>query len=47
MRKPALLCITRHVLGLPRKAILAMKRKNGESLWVAVDHGLIEPAPGH
>lgn len=29
--------ITRHVSGLPRKAILNMKRKNGESLWVAVD----------
>lgn len=39
--------VTRHIMGLPRKAILAMKRKNGESLWVAVDHDLIEAAPGH
>jgi probable phosphoglycerate mutase len=36
--------VTRHIMGLPRKAILNMKRKNGESLWVAVDHGLIEAA---
>jgi probable phosphoglycerate mutase len=28
--------ITRHINGLPRNAILNMKRKNGESLWVAV-----------
>lgn len=28
--------VTRHVLGLPRSAILNMKRKNCESLWVEV-----------
>lgn len=32
--------ITRHLLGLPRSAILNMKRKNGESLWV-------EAGPNH
>jgi len=37
--------VTRHVHGLPRSAILNMKRKNGESLWVAVDHGEIVLAP--
>ena len=26
--------VTRHINGLPRKAILNMKRKNGESLWI-------------
>ena len=25
---------TRHIEGRPRNAILAMKRKNGESLWI-------------
>jgi broad specificity phosphatase PhoE len=34
--------ITRHVMGLPRNAILNIKRKNGESLWVAVARGTIE-----
>ena len=28
--------ITRHVAGLPRSAILNMKRKNGETLWLEV-----------
>ncbi|MDD5296758.1 MAG: histidine phosphatase family protein [Rhodocyclaceae bacterium] len=28
--------ITRHIAGLPRSAILHMKRKNGECLWVEV-----------
>ena len=28
--------ITRHINGLPRKAILNMKRKNGEALWVTL-----------
>ncbi|GAB1392022.1 hypothetical protein MASR1M60_01850 [Rhodocyclaceae bacterium] len=37
--------VTRHIMGLPRKAILNMKRKNGESLWVAVDHGIVTAAP--
>jgi probable phosphoglycerate mutase len=27
--------VTRHISGLPRSAILGLKRKNGESLWVA------------
>ncbi len=39
--------ITRHVNGLPRSAILNMKRKNGESLWVTVDHSNVKAAPGH
>jgi probable phosphoglycerate mutase len=29
--------VTRHIDGLPRSAILNMKRKNGESLWVEAD----------
>lgn len=37
--------VTRHILGLPRSAILNMKRKNGESLWVAADTGKVEAAP--
>lgn len=37
--------ITRHVMGLPRNSILNMKRKNGESLWVSVDHDAISAAP--
>jgi probable phosphoglycerate mutase len=28
--------ITRHISGLPRNAILNLKRKNGESVWLAV-----------
>jgi len=39
--------ITRHINGLPRKAILNMKRKNGESLWVSVDQGIIALATEH
>ena len=27
--------LTRHISGLPRSAILNLKRKNGESLWIA------------
>lgn len=33
--------VTRHIKGLPRNAILNMKRKNGESLWIAVHQGTI------
>lgn len=36
--------VTRHVMHLPRSAILNLKRKNGESLWVAVDQGIIAAA---
>jgi probable phosphoglycerate mutase len=36
--------VTRHVLGLPRSAILNMKRKNGESLWVRTRGDMIESA---
>ena len=39
--------ITRHVNGLPRSAILNMKRKNGESLWVSVNQDIIALAPEH
>ncbi|MCK9283680.1 MAG: histidine phosphatase family protein [Rhodocyclaceae bacterium] len=35
--------ITRHLEGLPRSAILNMKRKNGESLWLAVNGPSIVP----
>ncbi|NCC29285.1 MAG: hypothetical protein EOM22_14395, partial [Gammaproteobacteria bacterium] len=31
--------ITRHVRQLPRTLVLEMKRKNGESLWLAVTSG--------
>lgn len=37
--------VTRHVGGLPRGAILNMKRKNGESLWVAAGANGIAAAP--
>lgn len=37
--------ITRHVGGLPRSAILNLKRKNGESVWLEV-HGR-SILPGH
>ena len=30
--------VTRHIEGLPRSAILPLKRKNGESLWMRADH---------
>lgn len=33
--------VTRHVRGLPRSAILPLKRKNGECLWVQVAEGEI------
>lgn len=39
--------VTRHVMGLPRSAILSMKRKNGESLWVRIDNGIIGVAAAH
>jgi len=31
--------ITRHVMHLPRSAVLNMKRKNGESLWLEIGAG--------
>lgn len=31
--------ITRHIRNLPRTAVLDMKRKNGESLWLESDFG--------
>lgn len=34
--------ITRHIQGLPPAAILNMKRKNGECLWLSVDDSAIE-----
>ena len=37
--------ITRHVGGLPRSAILNLKRKNGESIWLESDGRAIHP--GH
>lgn len=37
--------VTRHVGGLPRSAILNMKRKNGESLWVAATASTVLPEP--
>ncbi|MBI4989383.1 MAG: histidine phosphatase family protein [Rhodocyclales bacterium] len=37
--------VTRHVGGLPRSAILNLKRKNGESLWLETDGRAI--LPGH
>ena len=37
--------ITRHVRGLPRSAILHLKRKNGECLWVAASRDSILPLP--
>lgn len=39
--------VTRHVTGLPRSAILAMKRKNGESLWISVAGEAMMPADTH
>ena len=35
--------ITRHINGLPRSAILNMKRKNGESVWLDVLRQSIRP----
>jgi probable phosphoglycerate mutase len=35
--------VTRHVGGLPRSAILNLKRKNGESLWLEADGRSILP----
>jgi probable phosphoglycerate mutase len=37
--------ITRHVAGLPRTAILNMKRKNGETLWLRVTDRVITVGP--
>jgi probable phosphoglycerate mutase len=37
--------ITRHVSGLPRSAILNLKRKNGESIWLQADGRSV--LPGH
>lgn len=37
--------ITRHVGGLPRSAILNLKRKNGEGIWLEADSRAI--LPGH
>ena len=38
--------ITRHINGLPRKAILNMKRKNGEALWVTIsDQAILQDPP--
>lgn len=31
--------ITRHIRGLPRDAVLSMKRKNGESVWIEICPG--------
>jgi probable phosphoglycerate mutase len=31
--------ITRHIMHLPRTTVLGHKRKNGESLWLAVTSG--------
>ena len=36
--------ITRHIRKLPRGAVLGMKRKNGESLWLEVTRKAIVPA---
>jgi probable phosphoglycerate mutase len=35
--------ITRHIAGLPRTAILSMKRKNGECVWLDVRGHSIRP----
>ena len=32
--------VTRHLRGLPRSAVLHMKRKNGECLWLDREHAL-------
>lgn len=34
--------ITRHVSALPRSAILSLKRKNGESIWLEADGRVIQ-----
>lgn len=38
--------ITRHLGGLPRDAILSMKRKNGESVWLEATYRSIRPCAG-
>jgi probable phosphoglycerate mutase len=35
--------ITRHIAGLPRNAMLNMKRKNGDCVWLDVRGGTIRP----
>ena len=35
--------ITRHIAGLPRSAMLSMKRKNGECVWLDVRGKSIQP----
>jgi broad specificity phosphatase PhoE len=37
--------LTRHINNLPRSAILDLKRKNGETLWLAVNDQGIRAAP--
>jgi probable phosphoglycerate mutase len=37
--------LTRHINGLPRSAILDLKRKNGETLWLVVNDRSICAAP--
>lgn len=39
--------MTRQVRGLPRTAVLDLKRKNGESLWLTVTAGSIALADAH
>jgi probable phosphoglycerate mutase len=40
--------VTRHIHGLPRSAILNMKRKNGEAVWVeATASEILPPRAGH
>jgi 2,3-bisphosphoglycerate-dependent phosphoglycerate mutase len=36
--------ITRHISGLPRHAVLNMKRKNGEAVWLRADYRSIRAA---
>lgn len=37
--------ITRHISGLPRHAVLNMKRKNGESVWLEATYRSIRALP--
>jgi probable phosphoglycerate mutase len=39
--------VTRQLLGKPRHAMLNMKRKNGESIWLEATADLIVPAAQH
>jgi probable phosphoglycerate mutase len=36
--------ITRHISGLPRSAVLHIKRKNGECVWFEAAQGMLEAA---